>query len=87
MFNTKIPLYGIVISLSIIIGLIVVYFYSKKEKFTRDELIGFLLFVLLGAIYGGKYFTYIFSKYNGEFDFLKMGFTSSGALIGIVLMM
>lgn len=88
MFNTKIPLYGIIISLSIIIGLIVVYFYSKKEKFTRDELISFLLFVLLGAIYGAKYFTYIFnrSRYNGDFDFLKIGLTSSGALIGIVLM-
>ena len=89
MFNTKISLYGIVMILSIIIGLIVVYIYAKKEKFTKEELMVFIIFIGLGTIYGAKYYTFFTNpnKYNGHFDFIRVGQSSYGALIGILLML
>lgn len=89
MFNTKISLYGIVMILSIIIGLIVVYIYAKKEKFTKEELMVFIIFIGLGTIYGAKYYTFFTNptKYNGHFDFIRVGQSSYGALIGIILML
>lgn len=89
MFNTKLPLYGIFIISSFIIGLGVIYKNTKQINLTKDETMGLLIYIFLGSIFVAKYFTFFtnYYKYNGVFDLLKVGFSSYGALIGIVIML
>lgn len=89
MFDTNIPLYGIFILLAIICGLIVIFIDVKNLNFKKEEIIGLLLYVFLGAIFGAKYFVFLtnYSKYNGIFDFWKIGLSSYGAVIGVFIML
>lgn len=89
MFNTKLPLYLIFIIFSIICGLLVVYKNSKNLGFKKEEKIGLLAYVVLGSIFGGKYFSFFtdYKKYNGIFNFLKVGLSSYGAVLGILLIL
>lgn len=89
MFNTTIPLYGIFIILSLILGLIVVCYNVKRLNFCNEEIIGILLYIFLGAIFGGKIFTFLvnYDRVDGFFDFYKTGLSSYGAVIGIILML
>lgn len=89
MFDTKIPLYGIFLILSFILGLIVVYNNLKNNNFKKEEILGLLFYILAGSIFGAKYFTFLtnYKKYDGIFDFYKIGLSSYGAVIGILLMM
>lgn len=89
MFNTKIPLYGIFIIIAILSGLFVVYKNAKNLNLKREEIMGLLIYIGLGAIFGAKYFTFItkFQKYNKVFTFFKVGLSSYGAIIGIILLL
>jgi phosphatidylglycerol:prolipoprotein diacylglycerol transferase len=89
MINTKVPLYGIFILISLISGLIVIYNNSKSLNYRKEQIIGLLIYILLGAIFGAKYFTYFtnFKKYNGNFDFKYVGLSSYGAVIGIFILL
>ena len=87
MFDTKIPVYSLAIFLSLISNLIVVYFLSKKYNYTKNEIIGLLLYENVGIIGGAKIFSYLqnYSQYNGEFNFMKLGLSSYGAVFGVIL--
>lgn len=87
MFKTRIPLYGIFIIISIISGLFVIFFNIKKLKYKKEEIIGLFIYIILGALLGGKYFTFFtnYKIYNGEFNFFKVGLSSYGGLIGSIL--
>lgn len=89
MFDTKVPLYGIFIVISFVMGLIVIYFNIKDSKFRKEEILGLLFYILIGSIFGAKYFTFFinYKKYDGVFDFYKVGLSSYGAVIGIILML
>ena len=88
MFNTKFPIYGLMITIAIISGLIVVYKNAKKQKYKQEEIVGLLIYIALGTIFGAKYFTFIinYEKYGGIFDFSKIGLSSYGAIIGIIIL-
>ena len=87
MFDTKIPIYSLTIFLALISNLIVVYFLSKKYKYTRNEIIGLLLYENVGIIGGAKILSYIqnYSQYNGKFNFMQLGLSSYGAVFGVIL--
>ena len=89
MFNTKIPLYGIIIIISIILGLINIYIRTKKFEFTKEERMAIILYIIIGVFFGSKLLTFIlnFKKYNGFFDITKVGLSSYGGLIAMILMM
>ena len=89
MFNTKIPLYGILLLISIASGLFLIYKDLKKRKYTKEQIMVLLLYVFLGIIFGAKYFTYFtnYSKYKDGFRFMEVGFSSYGAVIGSILML
>ena len=89
MFNTKIPLYGIFIIISIFSGLLVVYKNAKHLNLRTEEIIGLLFYIGLGSIFGGKYFTFLINikKFNGTFNFEKVGLSSYGAVIGIIILL
>lgn len=89
MFATKISLYGIFIMFSIFMGLFVVYKNTIYLNFRREETIGLLIYIAIGAIFGAKYFTFLinFGNYAGTFDFVKVGLSSYGAVIGIIILL
>lgn len=70
-------------------GLVVIYKNLKKEKYEREIIIGLIIYIIAGAIVGGKYFTFAtnFKKFNGVFSFDKIGLSSYGAIIGIIIML
>ena len=88
MFNTKISLYGISILVAITCGVYVTYKNSKTINLKKEELIGLLIYIVVGCIFGAKYFTLLTnpSKYIGV-EFYKVGLSSYGAVIGIILML
>lgn len=83
MFDTQIPIYGIMILLSLLTNVVIVWIIYKKYNFTRDEIIGALVYENIGIIAGAKILTY-FQTYKSykEFDFWSLGFSSYGGVIG-----
>lgn len=87
MFNIKTHFYSIMILLSLIVNIIVVMVISKKYSITKKEIICLLLYENVGIIGGAKLFTFI-QKYeglDGQFDFISLGLTAYGAIIGALL--
>jgi phosphatidylglycerol:prolipoprotein diacylglycerol transferase len=84
MFEVEIPLYSMMILLSLVANIIVVAFISKKYNFASREIICLLLYENAGIIGGAKILTYLqhYDELNGQFDFLRLGLTSYGAVIG-----
>lgn len=89
MFNTRIPLYGIMILMALILNVIVVAKTYDKTKFTKEEIIGAIIYEIIGIILGAKVLAFLenYQAYNGQFDFLKIGLSSYGAVIGAVVML
>ncbi len=89
MINTKLPLYGIFVVTGIISGLFVIYKNIKKLNYLKNENYGLILYVLLGIIFGAKYFTLIanYNKYKEYTDFINIGLSSYGAVIGIIILL
>ena len=87
MFNTKIPLYGIMLLISISTGLFLIYKSLKKSKYKKDQIMALMLYMFLGIVFGAKYFTYFtnFSRYKSNFNFMQIGFSSYGAVIGVII--
>ena len=81
MFNTQIPLYGIMILSSLIANVIIVMLIYKRFNFSKDEIIGALVYENIGIIFGAKLLTYIqhFKEYD-NFNLLQLGFTSYGGV-------
>ena len=86
MINTKFSLYPTMILLSLLANIIIVILIYKKNNFTKDEIIGALVYENMGIIFGAKLLTYIQNyKTYGNFIFLSLGLSSYGALIGAIL--
>jgi phosphatidylglycerol:prolipoprotein diacylglycerol transferase len=87
MINTSINLYGSMLLLAIISNVVVIIILSKKYSFSKMEVVSMLIYENIGIVTGGKIFTYItnYKEYNGQFDFLQLGFSSYGGLIGALL--
>lgn len=86
MINTKFSLYPTMILLSLLANIIIVILIYKKNNFTKDEIIGALVYENMGIIFGAKLLTYIQNyKTYGNFNFLSLGLSSYGALIGAIL--
>ena len=87
MFNTKIPVYSLLIFVALLSNLIIVYILSKKYDYTKNEIIGLLLYENVGIIGGAKILSFLqnYSQFNGEFNFIKLGLSSYGAVIGVLL--
>lgn len=89
MFQTKIPLYGICILISFIFGLGVIFIHSKELKISLEYRFYLIFLAFFGGICGAKYYTYFtnLDQYQNHFNFFQIGFSSLGAVIGILIMM
>lgn len=88
MINTDLPIYSLVILIAFLINIFVVCYISyKKDRFNFD-LVYLLIFEHIGMIVGAKIYSYLSNpaKYNYQFDIFEVGFSSVGAVIGIVIM-
>ncbi len=86
MFNTRIPLYGLMILISLILNIIVIAKTYDKAKFTKEEMIGAITYEIVGIILGAKLLAFIenYQMHNGEFNFLKVGLSAYGGVIGAI---
>lgn len=89
MINTKIPLYGILVLTGILSGLYIMYKNVKTLNYKKEENYGLILYILLGTLFGAKYFTLLtnFNKFKDNIDFKKIGLSSYGAIIGILILL
>lgn len=89
MFNTRIPLYGLMILLSLILNIIITAKTYDKTKFTKEEIIGAITYEIMGIILGAKLLAFLenYQKYQGEFDFLKVGLSAYGGVIGAIIIL
>ena len=78
------PVYGVIILISLLFGLIVNYIYLKKKKIELQYIILFLTMILLFAIVGGEFLSALFEK-NRELIFSKIGLSSYGGAIGVIV--
>ena len=78
----KFPFYAVMILSSIIIGCLYIFFSLRKEKMKVKEIFLFFLLLTISALMFGKFFTMVTD--HGTKDFLKVGFSSYGGLIGVI---
>ena len=77
------PLYGIIILLSLIVGMLYIYKSLKKEKINDKRIFLFFFMMIVFALFFGKYYTLIASSETKSF--FKAGLSSYGGLIGVVI--
>lgn len=87
MFSVNIPFYSLAIISALISNIIVVSCLYKKYNYSKNEIIGLLLYENVGIIGGAKILSYFLSynRLNGEFNFINLGLTSYGAIFGSLL--
>jgi prolipoprotein diacylglyceryltransferase len=76
------PIYGIIIVLSVLIGLIYIAYHLKKDGYTNNQLILYFVMYAMCAFVFGKMYT-VFAY--GDKDFLSAGLSSYGGLFGVVI--
>lgn len=89
MFDTKIPLYGLMILMSLILNIIVIVKTYDNTKFTKEEIIGAMTYEIVGIILGAKMLAFIenYHIYKDEFAFFKVGLSSYGGVIGAIIVL
>ena len=88
MFNIDFNFYGFFIILSLIIGLIFICDNAKELKFTKEDIIFLVVYLLVGMIVGAKYYDYFVNIDNYKsFNFFALGLSSYGAVIGFIIML
>ena len=82
-YQTQIPLYGIIILISILIGTTYIYFSLKKNNYKEKNILLYFLLYMSSAIIIGKIYTMITTP--GNSNILTIGLSSYGGLIGVIL--
>ena len=88
MINTDLPIYSLIILIAFLINILVIcYIAYKKDRFNM-ELVYLLVFEHIGMIYGAKLYAFLSNPahYNYQFNLFNVGFSSVGAVIGIIIM-
>lgn len=88
MIDTNLPLYSLIILIAFLINIIVICYIAYKKDRLDHKLIYLLIFEHIGMILGAKLYSFFSNpaQYNYHFDIFKIGFSSIGAVIGIIIM-
>ena len=79
----KFPLYGIIIVLSIFIGMLYIYLELKKNNINKKEICYYYIIYIVFSFYGGKIYTLLI---NGSKESIwKVGLSAYGGLLGVVI--
>lgn len=82
MHKINFPFYGIIIILSVFIGMFYIFHNLKKEGYKNKQILLYFLMYISFAFVCGKIYTVLA---YGESDFLKAGLSAYGGLIGVVI--
>ena len=77
------PIYGLIIILSIVVGMIYIVISLKREKNFNKNIYLFFLMYMFFALFFGKMFTIIAS--GMDIKFMEAGLSSYGGLIGVIV--
>lgn len=90
-YITRFPIYLTFIIISIVVNYLFVMYFAKKKNIDKNLIVTSIIYEIFGIIIGGKLFTLFLSIGKVEdlsfFNFLKLGFTSYGGLIGGLLLL
>ena len=74
--------YGIIIVISVIIGMCYIYHNLKKEGYKNKQvLLYFLMYMVFALIFGKIYTVFV----DGKHTFFEAGLSAYGGLIGVVI--
>ena len=76
------PFYGIIIVLSVFIGMYYIYFNLKKDGYKNKQILMYFIMYIVFAFVCGKMYT---SLVYGEESFLYAGLSAYGGLVGVVI--
>lgn len=81
--RSKFNFYGFFIVLSIILSIIYIYYFLKKEKVEKRLILLSVILAIPFILVGGKYLTILTSK--GKVNLITAGLSSYGGAIGLIL--
>lgn len=81
--KTSFPIYKIMIAFSVIVGILYIYHFLRKEKIPKKELIIFFILFFIVSILCGKLYTYVVIGFKG--NYFKTGLSAYGGLIGVLI--
>ncbi len=82
-YKLNFPFYGIIVILSVVIGIIYIYRSLKKEGYNNKNLLLYFLMYVIFAFSFGKYYTMLTDP--NTTSFFKSGLSSYGGLVGTIL--
>jgi prolipoprotein diacylglyceryltransferase len=80
-YKLKYPLYGLIIILSLFIGLLYIFKSLKKDNYYSKKVLLYF-FIYISCIF---YFAKLFSMFSNKTSFLESGLSSYGGLIGVII--
>ncbi len=80
--KTSFNYYGFLLIFSIFVGIIYIYYFMRKEKYNKKDLLLYFLMLMFFTLVLGKMFTLLVSPNND--NILTVGFSSYGGLIGVI---
>jgi len=88
-FNSTFPIYGLILTISIVLGIVLYYRQLKESSLNDREKVGLIIYCSLGIVIVSKFVTYLLYVLpnKGEFDFASIPYSSLGAVIGVILAM
>lgn len=86
MINTSLNLYGLILIISFILEFTVICYFSQNQLSSHNRFY-FIIYLLIGIIFGGKYYTLITHHQFNEVSFITVGMSSVGSLIGGLTML
>lgn len=87
MINTTIPLYGIMINLSILSNFVVILLIYDKNKFSKTDILIAFIYEIIGILVGAKILNIIenYITSGNIINFLNAGLSSYGSIIGALI--
>lgn len=82
-YKLNFPIYGIIIILSIIIGMLYIFFKLKKTGKSSKEISYFYIIYVTFAFICGKIYTLLI--YNSQKNIWTVGLSAYGGLIGVII--
>ena len=83
MTQINFPIYGTIIILSVIIGMIYIYYAMRKDNFNDKRIIYYFIMFIVFSVIFGKFFTVVTNPEKN--NFLTAGLSAYGGLVGVIL--
>ena len=76
------PFYGIIVVLSVLIGMGYIFLNIKKERFNNKQVsLYFIMYISFAFVFGKMYTVLIY----GEKNFMEAGLSAYGGLVGVII--